>query len=483
LVSRLQTQRGDMLPRTPEPRSCEARQASRQWLGLALAALVLAGLFALAVVIGRTPPFDRFVTDPLFFKRALVAHVNLALFAWLYAFVVSLSFALPDTRPGGLARRSAHLSALGILCILFGAGVPQAPPLLANYVPTIGHPLFVAGQIAFAAGVVLAVLDRRTPARARTATDFLALPPTSVRGLRAACVALALAAATLVVTWLRLPADLSPDLFADHLVWGVGHVLQLVSTLAMLAVWAALLEGVLGVEPVSPRGATALFGALLLPWTLAPVFAAAGPSSAAYQLGFTSLMRWCIFPGVLAFLALSARALLHARREGRLGTAALGDARLSAFLVSAGLTLVGFALGALIRGSNTMVPAHYHASVGAVTVAFMAGTWLLLPAYRTPVPERLRRAAAWQPVVYGAGMLVFAVGFAVAGAHGMGRKVYGAEQAARGAAETLGLSLMGLGGFVAIAGGVLFLAIACAAWWRRAPAPSLAVRLAAGPGR
>jgi heme/copper-type cytochrome/quinol oxidase subunit 1 len=130
-----------------------------------------------------------------------------------------------------------------------------------------------------------------------------------------------------------------------------------------------------------------------------------------------------------------------------------------------------------------MVPAHYHASVGAVTVAFMAGTWLLLPAYRTPVPERLRRAAAWQPVVYGAGMLVFAVGFAVAGAHGMGRKVYGAEQAARGAAETLGLSLMGLGGFVAIAGGVLFLAIACAAWWRRAPARPLAVPLAAGPGR
>jgi hypothetical protein len=191
-------------------------------------------------------------------------------------------------------------------------------------------------------------------------------------------------------------------------------------------------------------------------------------------------MRWCIFPGVLAFLALCARALLLAGREGRLGAAALGDPRLSAFLVSAGLTLLGFALGALIRGSSTMVPAHYHASVGAVTVAFMAGTWLLLPVFGFEVPRRLRRAAAWQPVVYGGGMLVFAAGFALAGAHGMGRKVYGAEQAARGAIESAGLALMGLGGFIAIAGGVLFLALASAAWWRLSPARRPGKRLVAG---
>ncbi len=468
---------------TSEVGDAEAREISRRWLGLALAVLVLAGIFALAVVIGRMPPFDRLVTDPLFFKRALVAHVNLALFAWLYAFVASVSFALPGARPGWLARRSAHLSAAGVALLLAGASAPRALPLLSNYLPTIGHPLFVLGQLVFGAGVVAAVADRRWLARADARRRFLELPGASVQGMRAACVALALAALTLAATWLRLPADLAPDLYADQLVWGVGHVLQLVSALAMLALWAALLESVLGASPVSSRGASWLFAALVAPWALAPIFAAAGPSSAAYQVGLTSLMRWGIFPGVLAFLALCVRALLRARRAGRLGAAALRDARLSAFLVSAGLTLTGFVLGALIRGSNTMVPAHYHASVGAVTVAFMAGTWLLLPAFRIDLPARLRRPAAWQPVVYGGGMLVFAAGFALAGAHGMGRKVYGAEQAARGAAETLGLSLMGLGGFVAIAGGVLFLAIACAAWWRRAPAAPLAMPLAAGPGR
>ena len=101
-----------------------------------------------------------------------------------------------------------------------------------------------------------------------------------------------------------------------------------------------------------------------------------------------------------------------------------------------------------------MVPAHYHASVGGVTVAFMAATFLLLDRLGLPVPSaRLRRAAAWQPLLYGGGMAIFAAGFGLAGAHGMGRKMYGAEQAARGLAETVGLLGMGVGGFVAIAGG------------------------------
>jgi hypothetical protein len=137
--------------------------------------------------------------------------------------------------------------------------------------------------------------------------------------------------------------------------------------------------------------------------------------------------------------------------------------------VSAALTGLGFGLGAAIRGSSTMIPAHYHASVGAVTVAFMAAAYVLLPVFRLAIPPGwMTRAAVFQPALYGTGMLIFAGGFALAGAHGMGRKMYGAEQAGRGVAETIGLGLMGLGGFVAIAGGLLFLGIIAAAWRRGA---------------
>ena len=122
--------------------------------------------------------------------------------------------------------------------------------------------------------------------------------------------------------------------------------------------------------------------------------------------------------------------------------------------------MFGFVLGALIRDANTMIPAHYHANIGAVTAAFMTASFALLPVLSIPQPKgRLLRLCRWQPLWFGAGQAVFALGFGLAGAQGMARKVYGQEQAARSALETFGLSVMGIGGFVAIAAGVLFLVI------------------------
>jgi hypothetical protein len=439
---------------------------------MSLIVLVLAGLFALAVVLGRMPPFDRFVTDPVFFKRCLVAHVNLALVAWFYSILASLFFLLPARgRAGWLARHSVHVAGAGIALQLVGAGIPGAPPLLSNYIPTVDHWIFQAGQLAFGFGVLASFVDSRfLPDRSAGAARLVAIemPEGVVSGLRTARAALLLAALTLAFTWLRAPDGLQADVYADLLVWGIGHVLQLVCTLAMLSLWLWLLESALGAAPMSALAARWLFVALLLPWLFAPVFALAGTHTAGYQVGFTELMRWCIFPVVTIFLILCTSAVVRAWRAGAISAASLADPRISAFLVSGVLTAVGFGLGAAIRGQSTMVPAHYHASVGAITLAFMAASYQLLPSFGLRISSSgMRRAVVWQPPVYGAGMLVLAAGFALAGAHGMGRKIYGAEQAARGVAETFGLGLMGFGGFAAIAGGILFIAVVGSAWLSR----------------
>jgi hypothetical protein len=443
------------------------RAAARLWLGLALGVLVLAGLFAVAVVVGRMPPFDRYVTDPLFFKRCLVAHVNLALIAWFYSFVAGLLFLLPARRPSGwLARHSAFIAGAGVLMLLFGAGMPDSQPLLSNYIPTIDHWLFKTGQLVFALGVLMSFLDGRLLSGSHGARSFYDLPGPARVGLRSVAAAMLLAALTFLLSALSQPVGVEASVYYDLLVWGGGHVLQLVCVLAMVTIWLLLLSSALGASPVSQSAAFGLFAALILPWTFAPLLAMQGSWSSTYRVGFTSLMQWGIFPVVTIFLILCSTALVRAWRDGNLGPHGLRDPRILAFGVSAGLTVLGFGLGAAIRGSNTMVPAHYHASVGGVTVAFMAATYLILPAFQLSLPTHwLRRASSWQPVLYGGGMLLFAGGFALAGAYGMERKVYGAEQAARGVAETIGLGMMGIGGFVSIAGGLLFLGGVGAAWW------------------
>jgi hypothetical protein len=203
-----------------------------------------------------------------------------------------------------------------------------------------------------------------------------------------------------------------------------------------------------------------LFGLLLAPHLLSPLLTIGGTTTATYRLGFTRLMQFGIFPVVTILLVLCVRQLARAFRNGELDRAARRDPRFIGFGLSGALTVAGFVMGAGIRSSTTMIPAHYHASIGAVTAAFMAVTYLLLRPLGRPLPgARLRRLIPWQLYLFGLGQIIFALGFGWGGVHGLGRKAYGAEQQIRSAGELIGLGVMGLGGLIAIAGGLLFLAL------------------------
>ena len=440
----------------------ELRQAGR-WLALAVGSLVLAGCFALFLIVGRMPPFSGWVTDPGFFKRCLVVHVDLSLVVWFYAFLAALFALLPArSRLRGLGTAGYVVALIGVALLASGIFLPGVKPVLSNYVPALDHPAFMVGLTLFLVGVGLSFVDARLLPGHELPHAALALPEEARPGLRAAAVAYVLALLTFAGAAITLPRGLPPEGRYELLFWGGGHVLQFASEAAMLAVWLVLLTPVLGGSPVSRRAAAVLFAWLVAPVFVAPLLALSGVQQGAVHGAFTQLMRWGIFPPVLVFLALCLRALLRARRERRL---ALGDPRLYAFWASAGLAVSGFVLGALIQGSNTMVPAHYHASIGAVTAAFMGVTVPILDALGCPAATpALRRASRWQPALFGAGQLVFAIGFGLAGAQGMARKTYGAEQHIRTPAEWLGLVVMGLGGLVAVAAGVLFLTYVVRAW-------------------
>ncbi len=451
-----------------------ARAQTRVWLLFAVGVLMAAGATALIPLIGRLPPFDRLITDPVFFRRGLVVHVNLSLVLWFTSFMAALLATLPGAG-APWTRAGAPISAGGVALLCVAAGIPGAEPILSNYVPMIDHPLFVAGHVLFGFGLLLSLADARLVAAGE---GWMALRPESIPGVRVAGVALVLAALTFLGSWLSAPVGATPEVYWELVNWGGGHVLQLASTAAMVAVWLHMLGGALG-RPVISRGiSVALFALLLLPWMAAPLVTLWGTQDIRSHATFTELMRFGIFPVVSVFLLACLRALRQAHQEGRLGRASLRDPRVTGFLVSAALTVVGWILGACIRGSNTMVPAHYHANIGAVTASFMAMSWVLLDAVGWPLPSlRARRLAAVQAPLFGVGQLVFALGFALAGAQGMMRKAYGSEQAGRDALETLGLAVMGAGGLMAVAGGLLFLWIAVACVRARAPAGARSIPL------
>jgi hypothetical protein len=434
------------------------RRALARWLAIAVGSLILAGAFSLLVVIARMPPFDRLVTDPGFFKRCLVVHVDLALVVWFFAFLAALYQLVPSQRrTNPISRGASRLAIAGVALLVAGAGVPDAMPVLSNYIPMIDDRVFALGLALLAAALTIAFLGGALlPSQeSTTRAPIIAIPDGARVALRGAAIAFLLAIMTFwaatAITSRALPATSR----AEAIAWGGGHVLQFASVLGMLAVWQILVARATGAPPVGRKLAAALVGVLVLPLFAAPLLAAMGE-----RVPFTRLMQLGIFPVVLVFLWRTARTL---ERKHLAHPAATG------FLASAALTIVGFVIGAIIHGSNTTVPGHYHASIGAVTVAYMTITFILLEAIGAPIPTpRLARLARWQPAIFGAGQLVFALGFTLAGEHGMARKSYGAEQHLRTPVETAGLVIMGSGGIVAIAGGLTFLWIVVRAWRARA---------------
>jgi len=126
----------------------------------------------------------------------------------------------------------------------------------------------------------------------------------------------------------------------------------------------------------------------------------------------------------------------------------------------------GGLIGLFIGGSNVTIPAHYHGCIVGVTLALMGLVYRLLPQFGWRAPQG--RLATAQPVLYAVGQWLHIVGLVWSGGYGVQRKVAGSEQVLRSAGEIAGMGLMGLGGLVAIAGGLLFVVVVLGAM--RAPA-------------
>ena len=116
-----------------------------------------------------------------------------------------------------------------------------------------------------------------------------------------------------------------------------------------------------------------------------------------------------------------------------------------------------------ISGSNVKIPAHYHGSIVGVTLAFMGLVYYLLPRMGFGRPQG--RLARLQPALYGGGQLLHIAGLLWSGGYGVQRKVAGGEQLLRTPEQVAGMGLMGLGGLLAVAGGVAFALVVLRSLW------------------
>jgi hypothetical protein len=440
------------------------------WLWLALASLAASGVFSILLVLSRAPwTKDLFAAED-FFRVALVAHVDLSVLVWFAAFggmLWSLN-STPRLIAAGWTALGAAVAGAALMSVAPFAA--SGRPIMANYIPVLDQPVFVAGLLAFAVGIALAVLR-----------GMLTVPRVGIAlggdgalrfGLNTSLVSAAVALIAFGWSYTEVPSVLEPMAYYEALFWGGGHVLQFTWTLLMFVAWLWLGEASRAPVPLSPRMAALLFGVGLVSVFLTPViYLAYDVGSVEHHRWHTWLMRFggglAILPFMLAVMLGIARAPRAGEQEGALR---------AAILASLVLFGVGGVIGVLIQGSNTRIPAHYHGSIVGVTLAFMGLAYHLLPKLGYgEVRGRLARSQLW---LYGGGQLLHVTGLVWSGGYGAQRKVSGAAQALRSTEEVAAMGLMGLGGLVAVIGGLMFLVLVFRAMSRAAPAAGPAQRRA-----
>lgn len=424
---------------------------SEKWLWLGVLALAVAGLFAVLLVVARTPQLKQFSIVQGLFDVALVVHVDLSVLMWFLA-ILGMGLA-------GIMQRHDHRwpiwpkAAIGTfaaatLMMALSPLDPEWEVIKSNYIPVLYNGVFFLSLGTLAASLLvllIPVMLTYGSIKALRTLDMVELGWVSA-GL---CTVLALMGFALSAY--QIPENLTHAEHFETLFWAGGHILQFAFSLLMMAAWLGLLRALERV-PVNPRVVTATYGLCVLGAALSLAGFAIYPfDSSDFSYFQTRIMieMGGLGCGILALLV-TWRMLC-----GR--TPRVGRAYASSLISSLVLFAAGGILGIMISGQNVGIPAHYHGQIVGITLALMGLAYAMLPrfGYASVAHTRL---AFWQPITYGIGQLMHIGGLAYSGGYGVLRKTAGGfENLAPEVKVALGV--MGLGGLVAIIGGILFVVV------------------------
>lgn len=408
-------------------------------------------------MLSRTPTISEFIPWIDFFHTALVVHVDLSVLIWFISFT-AIFWSLSNLKPARFLDQTALLLALaGTLMIVATPFSGQAHPIINNYIPVLNDRLFLSGLITVGFGIVIISIRSLV---------FNKLPDlTSTQGV--VRFAILLSVLTLIITllaqlysYIELPKISNEHSYYEYLFWGSGHTLQFSHTILLLVSWLWLSSAAGNRYPLKNGHYIALFLLCFLPVLLTPVIYFSFPVlSPEHRINFTELMRFGGLASLplgllIAFKVFNWQPLSPQQKPLRM-----------AFVSSVVLFASGGVLGFMIEGVNVVIPAHYHGSIVGVTLAFMGMSYLLLPIFGYQAPS-----GKWvnaQPIIYATGQMMHIIGLAWSGGYGVQRKTAGAAQGLDSLAQKAGMGLMGLGGLIAIIGGVVFLVIVLRAIYKK----------------
>lgn len=439
---------------------------SARYLYLAISSLALAGIYSIFLVVLRTPSLSKFFAAEVF-RSALVIHVNLSVLVWMLSVASALWFAFQKTSKNFdyYVNYSNYTSWLGVILIFLSPMLSDSTPILNNYVPMLDNGCFVLGLVIFISGILVAgflALIMIAQGEELNALDI---------GNICSVLIVFLAFTSCGFSYLALDKLLYPlDLhfYYEMFFWSGGHILQFCFVEIMMIVQFLLVEKVLAI-----RHSTACSGSLFISEsknkTIKQVQGDENAPKLRYQNIYKTLFVLNFLLVLPAFYAHFAYAIdgpeflefysSHMKYCASIAPTLmfivlLSEYRYSSstsnncFIVSAILFFLGGLIGILISGINVTIPAHYHGSIVGITIALMGYIYMVFGIDN--------KYSFYQPYIYGGGQIIHIIGLAWSGGYGVMRKLPGGIIPLK-AKITMGV--MGLGGLLAVIGGLMFVYI------------------------
>jgi cytochrome c oxidase subunit 1 len=458
-------------------------------------ALLVAGIMGLGVILTRWQEVHLLPADT--FYLALTSHGLNALIFWVIFFEIAILYFASSTllRTRLAAPRWAWT---GFLLMVIGAVMNnvavfqgKSSVMMTSYAPMQAAPHFYLGIILFAVGALIACfVFMGTLVIAKDDKTYEGSIPLVTFGALTACIiaifTIASGAIILVPTFLWSIGYINHiDAEMYRLIWwAMGHSSQQINVAAHVSVWYLIVGILFGARPMSEKVSRSAFLLYILFLQLASahhILVDPGISSewkifntsyAMYLAVLASLIHGLTVPGSME-VAQRAKGLTKGLFEW-LRKAPWDNPVFSGFFLS--LILFGFIGGItgvvmgteqinLIIHNTIYVPAHFHATVvTGTTLTFMALTYLLIPVlFRRGI--FLPWVAKMQPYVFAGGMTLMILFMLGAGTLGVSRRHW--DMYFTGAALSfeypgtayLMMAIAGIGGVLAIAGGVMFMVV------------------------
>jgi len=485
-------------------RTCEVTGLRVEWHAetlvkvnavVAVVTFLVGIIAAFGVVMTRWQAVHLLPAD-LFYRFLTLHGLNMLIFFIIFFEMAILYFAgpillncrLPAPRVGWLA---FGLMVLGMLVVNTMVLQGRADVLFTSYPPLQAHPLYYLGIILFAVGalIVTALFFATLVVARREHTYEGSIPLVSFGALTAAIIAvitLLHGAAIYIPTllWSLGYGTVDPQVYR-MVWWGLGHSSQQINVAAHVSVWyllAGLTVGGVVVNEKISRMAFVLYVLfismasahhLLVDPGMGPAWKVWNTSYAMYLAVLASMVHGFTVPAGIEMgqrLRGYTRGMFEWLKKAPWGDPGFSGMALSVVIFGFIGGITGVTIGTeqinIIVHNTLRVPGHFHSTVvGGTALAFMAVTYYVLPLIFR------KRVAFWglakvQPYIFGLGIVILSMSMIFQGIFGVPRRHWDVSfsnapfQVEYHPAVQLFQATMGIGGLLAILGGLAYIVIA-----------------------